>query len=50
VKQRKAAILTDTMSPAFYFPLWYRYYEAQFGAESIHLMTLAGLNFWFPTR
>jgi len=41
---RKTAVLTDTMSPAFYFPLWYRHYASQFGADSIHVMTLAGLK------
>lgn len=44
MKLRKTAVLTDTMSPDFYFPLWYRYYESQFGAESIHVMTLSGLK------
>lgn len=44
MRQRTAAIVTDTMSPEFYFPLWYRYYAAQFGSGSIHVMTLAGMK------
>jgi hypothetical protein len=42
--RQRAAILTDTMSPEFYFPVWYRYYASQFGADNIHVMTLGGLK------
>jgi hypothetical protein len=44
VKRRKVAVVTDSMSPGFYFPLWYRYYGKQFGAQSIHVVTLDGLK------
>ncbi|CAN5394058.1 hypothetical protein BH10PSE3_BH10PSE3_11000 [soil metagenome] len=38
----RIAVVTDSLSPNFYFPLWYRYYANQFGARSINLITLAG--------
>jgi hypothetical protein len=39
---RKVAVLTDSLSAQFYFPVWYRYYSVQLGAENTHLMTLKG--------
>jgi len=38
----RIAVVTDSLSPDFYFPLWYRYYAEQFGARSINLITVAG--------
>jgi hypothetical protein len=39
---RTIAVLTDSLSPKFYFPLWYQYYSTQFSSKNIHLMTLSG--------
>jgi hypothetical protein len=38
----KIAVVTDSLSSDFYFPLWYRYYTDQFGPRSINLITIAG--------
>lgn len=43
MKNRKIAVLTDAMSPGFYFPLWYKYYSSQFGADSINVLTIPNM-------
>jgi len=37
---KRVAVVTDAVSPEFYFPLWYRYYAGQFGGPShLHVVT-----------
>ncbi len=36
------AVVTDALSPDFYFPIWHRYYAAQFGAKALHVLTYPG--------
>jgi hypothetical protein len=38
----RIAVVTDSLSPNFYFPVWHRYYAGQFGAGALNLITLAG--------
>ncbi len=39
---RKVAVVTDALSPDFFFPLWYNYYGAQFGEKNLHVVTISG--------
>jgi len=41
-EKRRAAIVTDTVSSQFYFPLWHKYYAEQVGAENIYLLLCGG--------
>lgn len=39
---RKVAVITDALSPGFFFPLWHDYYGAQFGEKNLHVVTING--------
>jgi hypothetical protein len=41
---KKTAVITDAVSPEFFFPLWHRYYAGLFGAEALHVVTYQGLK------
>ena len=36
---KSVAVLTDSSSAGFYFPLWHRYYSVQFGANNLFVIT-----------
>jgi hypothetical protein len=36
---KHVAVVTDAVSPEFYFPIWHRYYASQFGADNLHVVT-----------
>ena len=38
---RRVAVVTDAISPEFYFPVWHRYYADQFGADNLYVITQA---------
>ncbi len=38
----KVAVVTDALSPGFFFPLWYNYYGCHFGEKNLHVATLSG--------
>ena len=40
VERGLVCAITDTMTPGFYFDLWYRYYSEQIGAENLHVLYL----------
>lgn len=39
---RRVAVLTDSLSDEFFFPLWVKYYGDMFGKESLHVIAYAG--------
>ena len=41
---RKVAVITDAVSPEFWFPFWYEYYSRELGAENLHVFTYRGLS------
>ena len=41
---KKVAVITDAISPAFFFPRWQRYYGGLFGPENLHVITYAGMK------
>jgi|GEM_PF-1671276 len=43
-KKSGVAVITDTVSPHFYFPLWHKYYSSQFGASNLYVVTYAGMK------
>lgn len=36
---KRVAVVTDALSADFYFPVWHKYYAANFGAENIYVCT-----------
>lgn len=42
MQNRNVAVVTDALSADFFFPLWYRYYGAQFGYKNLHVATIKG--------
>jgi hypothetical protein len=42
--KRRAAVITDSVSDAFYFPLWHKYYSAQFGSGNLYVLTYDGMR------
>lgn len=41
---KRVAVVTDTVSSGFYFPLWYRYYGNAFGFRQLYVITYTGLS------
>jgi len=39
MKKQLVAVVSDAVSPEFYFPIWYRYYASLFGGENIFIVT-----------
>lgn len=39
----RVAVLTDTLSPGFFFPIWCRYYGDLFGRENLHVISYEGI-------
>jgi hypothetical protein len=44
---KKMAVLADTTSSRFFFPLWYKYYAGQFGAAALNVVTYKGMKAQF---
>jgi hypothetical protein len=43
--KRRVAVITDTVSAGFYFPLWHKYYSSHVGADNIFVVSYgASLN------
>jgi len=38
----RVAVLTDTLSPGFFFPVWCSYYGKLFGRSNLHVLTYEG--------
>ncbi len=43
----RVGVVTDAVSSRFVFPVWHRYYAAQFGAENLFVVTYAGCGAGF---
>ena len=43
MRPQRIAVITDAVSPHFYFPTWHAYYKRQFGAQALHVLTWRGL-------
>ena len=43
-RANRVAVITDTISPSFYFTLWHKYYARQFGASNLYILTYDGLR------
>jgi hypothetical protein len=41
---KKVAVITDAVSPDFFFPAWHRYYGGLFGTANLHVVTYRGLR------
>jgi hypothetical protein len=44
---KKTAVITDAVSPGFFFPRWKKYYGSLFGSQNLHVVTYAGMKPWF---
>ncbi len=44
---KRIAIITDAISPNFWFPKWYKYYGDQFGESNIYMVTYQGKSTTF---
>jgi hypothetical protein len=41
---KKVAVITDAVSPKFWFPTWHAYYGSLFGTKNLHVLTFSGLS------
>jgi hypothetical protein len=39
---KRIAVVTDATSAGFWFPVWYRYYSREFGADALYVLTYEG--------
>jgi hypothetical protein len=40
----RAAVVTDAISPDFYFPVWHQYYSSQVGSSNLYVVTYGGMK------